>query len=54
VSPHAWFFVLAKRIGADFGMEHYQLPADGTPEDLADDLFAGLPACPPVHHGVRD
>lgn len=42
--PDAWFFVLAERTGAEFGMEHYQLlRADGSvPDGVLDDLFAGL------------
>jgi len=42
--PDAWFFVLAERTGAEFGMEHYQLlRADGpVPDGVLDDLFAGL------------
>jgi N-acetyl-1-D-myo-inositol-2-amino-2-deoxy-alpha-D-glucopyranoside deacetylase len=44
--PDGWFFLLAEAIGAQFGMEHYQLlRADGTvPEGVIDDLFAGLRA----------
>jgi N-acetyl-1-D-myo-inositol-2-amino-2-deoxy-alpha-D-glucopyranoside deacetylase len=42
--PDAWFFVLAERAGAEFGVEHYQLlRADGpVPDGVLDDLFAGL------------
>jgi N-acetyl-1-D-myo-inositol-2-amino-2-deoxy-alpha-D-glucopyranoside deacetylase len=44
--PDGWFFVLAEAIGAEFGMEHYQLlRADGpVPDGVIGDLFAGLRA----------
>ena len=54
MSPDAWFFVLAERIGPDFGMEHYQLlRADGTVlEGLAAWSLGSGPG--PRRHGLKN